>query len=169
MIKGLIKLAYQQKIDVANKGNFEKNVLSVSYGEFLMKSQAYNPEQKFRTFKEMVLNDERANSLHYKTGFAINNFIQDLNKKIPELQDTLGRSFDFEMHKFEIIESDVTNPSAHKVAITYITGVLTFFGNIGEYMLLAEGDKSDQTLSEPVDTFMLKMRNGLTVISYKQV
>ena len=85
MIKGLIKLAYQQKIDVANKGNFEKNVLSVSYEEFLMKSQAYNPEQKFRTFKEMVLNDERANSLHYKTGFAINNFIQDLNKKIPEL------------------------------------------------------------------------------------
>jgi hypothetical protein len=169
MIKGLIKLAYRQKIDVANKGNFEKSVLSISYEEFLMKSQAYNTEQKFRTFKEMVLNDEKANSLHYKTGFAINNLIQELNKKIPELQDTLGKSLDFEMHKFEIIESDITNPAAHKVAITYITGVLTFFGNVGEYMLLAEGDKLDQASSEPVDTFMVKIQDGLTVISYKQV
>jgi len=168
MIRGLIKLAYRQKIDVGNKGNFEKRVLSISYEEFLMKSQAYNPEQKFRTFKEIVLNDERANSLHYKTGFAINNLVQALNKKIPELQDTLGKSLDFEMHKFEIIESDIANPAAHKIAITYITGVLTFLDNVGEYMLLAEGDKSDQTSSEPVDTFMLKIQNNLSVISYKQ-
>ncbi len=53
-----------------------------------MKSQAYDKEQKFKTFKEMVANDPKANSLHYKSGFAIGNLIEQLNKKIPELQDT---------------------------------------------------------------------------------
>ncbi|HXL55795.1 MAG TPA: hypothetical protein VN958_06045 [Chitinophagaceae bacterium] len=167
MQKGLIKLAYRQVIDAGNKGNFERSVLSISYDEFFMKSQAYNKEQKFKTFKEMVANDGRANSLHYKSGFAIGNLIQQLNKKIPELQNALGKSLDFEMHEFEVIDSDITNPGAHKVAITYITGILTFFGNIGEYMLLAEGDKLNQTSTEAVETFLLKVQHGLSVISYQ--
>ncbi len=167
MQKGFIKLAYRQVIDAGNKGNFERSVLSISYDEFFMKSQAYNKEQKFKTFKEMVANDGRANSLHYKSGFAIGNLIQQLNKKIPELQNALGKSLDFEMHEFEVIDSDITNPGAHKVAITYITGILTFFGNIGEYMLLAEGDKLNQTSTEAVETFLLKVQHGLSVISYQ--
>ncbi len=168
MQKGLVKLAYRQVIDADNKGNFEKSVLSISYEEFFMKSQAYDKEQKFKTFKEMVANDPKANSLHYKSGFAIGNLIEQLNKKIPELQDTLGKNLDFEMHSFEVIDSDITNPSAHKVAITYITGILTFYGNMGKYMLLAAGDKLNQTPTEPVETFLLKVQHSLSVISYQQ-
>jgi hypothetical protein len=167
MQKGLIKLAYRQIIDSINKGNFERDVLKISYEEFFMKSQAYNPEKKFKTFKEMVANDGRANSLHYKSGFAIGNLIQQLDQKIPELQDTLGKSLNFEVHQFEIIDSDITNPAAHKVAIIYFTGILTCFGNMGTYMLLAEGDKLNQLPTEPVETFILKLRKGLSVISYQ--
>src|SRR3954447_21468034 len=133
MQKGLIKLAYRQIIDSGSKGKFEKDVLKISYDEFFMKSQAYNQEKKFKTFKEMVANDGRANSLHYKSGFALGNLIQQLNNKIPELQNTLGRSINFNQHLFEIIDSDITNIAAHKVAVTYTTGVLTCFGSIGEY------------------------------------
>src|SRR6476661_8636736 len=165
MLKGLIKLAYRQIIDAGNKENFERSVLEVSYEEFFMKSQAYNQENKFKTFKEMVANDGRANSLHYKSGFAIGTLIQLLNQKIPELQDTLGKSLNFEVHQFEIIDSDITNPTAHKVAITYTTGILTCFGNMGKYMLLAEGDKLTEPSTEPVETFILKMQEGLSVIS----
>ena len=168
MRKGLIKLAYRQIIDAGNKGNFERSVLEVSYEEFFMKSQAYNQENKFKTFKEMVANDGRANSLHYKSGFAIGNLIQRLNQKIPELEDTLGKSVNFEVHQFEIIDSDITNPAAHKVAITYTTGIFTYFGNMGKYMLLAEGDKLNQPPTEPVETFILKAREGLCIISYQQ-
>ncbi len=146
MQKGLIKLAYRQVIDADNKGNFERSVLSIS----------------------MVANDPKANSLHYKSGFAIGNLIEQLNKKIPELQDTLGKNLDFEMHAFEVIDSDITNLSAHKVAITYITGILTFYGNMGEYMLLAAGDKLNQTSTEPVETFLLKVQHSLSVINYQQ-
>jgi len=167
MRKGLIKLAYKQVIDADSKGNFEKSILSLSYEEFFMKSQAYNQEQKFKTFREMVADNGKANSLHYKSGFAIGSLIQQLDKKIPILQDSLGKSLNFEMHEFEIIDSDITNPAAHKVAITYITGILTYFGNMGKYMLLAEDDKLNQT-SEPVATFMVKMREGLSIINYHQ-
>ena len=167
MQKGLIKLAYRQIIDSGNKGNFERDVLKISYEEFFMKSQAYNQEKKFKTFKEMVANDGKANSLHYKSGFAIGNLIEQLNQKIPELQDTLGKTLNFEAHRFEIIDSDITNPPAHKVAITYFTGVLTCFENMGEYLLLAEGDKLNQSITELVETFILKMREGLSIISYQ--
>jgi len=152
MQKGLIKLAYRQVIDAGSKGNFEKSILSVSYNEFFMKSQAYNKEQKFKTFKEMVANDGKANSLHYKSGFAIGNLIEQLNNKIPELQDTLGKSVDFEMHEFEIIDSDITNPAAHKVAIVYFTDIFTLFGNMAEYLLLAKGN---QSVNDSAETFVL--------------
>jgi hypothetical protein len=167
MQKGLIKLAYRQIIDFGSKGNFEKDILKISYEEFFMKSQAYNQEKKFKTFKEMVANDGKANSLHYKSGFAIGNLVEQLNQKIPDLSDALGKNLHFEMHKFEIIDSDITNPASHKVSITYFTGILTFFGNMGEYLLLAEGDKLNQSPTELVETFILKMREGLSVISYQ--
>jgi hypothetical protein len=168
MQTGLVKLAYRQIIDSSNRGNFERDVLKTSYEEFFIKSQAYNQEKKFKTFKEMVANDGKANSLHYKSGFAIGNLIQQLNQKIPELQDALGKSLNFEVDQFEIIDSDITNPASHKIAITYFTGILTYFGNMGEYLLLAEGDKLNQSLREPVETFILKMREGLSVIAYQQ-
>jgi hypothetical protein len=168
MQKGLIRLAYQQIIDASSKSGFERSVASTSYNEFIMKAQAYNPEQKWKTFKELVAHDPKANSLHYKSGFAIGNIIQQLNNKIPVLQDALGRGINFSEHLFEILDSDITTPAAHKVAITYLTGVLTYFGNIGEQMLLAEGDRLDRTEAGPVQTFMLKMQSGLSIFSYQQ-
>jgi hypothetical protein len=165
MQKGLVKLAYRQVISADSKGSFERNVLNTSYEEFFMKSQAYNQEQKFKTFKEMVANDAKANSLHYKSGFAIVTFMQQLNNKIPGLHDVLDKSLSFEGYMFEIIDSDITNVAAHKVAITYTTGTFTYFGTIGDYLLLAEGDKLNE--AEPIETLTLKMQNGLSIISYQ--
>ena len=167
MQKGLVKLAYRQVINADSKGSFERNVLNTSYEEFFMKSQAYNQEQKFKTFKEIVANDAKANSLHYKSGFAIGTLIQQLNNKIPELRDALDKSLSFEGYMFEIIDSDITNAAAHKVAIIYTTGTFTCFGTIGDYLLLAEGDKLNQPESEPIETVTLKMQNGLSIFSYQ--
>ena len=44
MSKALIKITYRQVIDAASTGNLERNILSASYNEFLLKSQAYNTE-----------------------------------------------------------------------------------------------------------------------------
>ena len=71
MSKATIKLAYRQVIDASSKSSFEKNVFNASYSEFLIKSQAYNLERKYKTFSEMKAALERTNSLHYNSGFVI--------------------------------------------------------------------------------------------------
>jgi hypothetical protein len=117
MAKALIKLAWKQVIDVKSGGDFEHKVFNASYQEFLLKSQAYNMDRKFKTFTEMKINDGRANSLHYKLSFAVGHFIAGLNNKIPGLRDNSGNNPAFEVPRFELVESDITDKTSHKVAI----------------------------------------------------
>ncbi|MFT3909434.1 MAG: hypothetical protein QM737_08425 [Ferruginibacter sp.] len=168
MSKALIKIAYRQVMDASAQNSFEKNVLQFSYEEFKMKSQVYNPEGKFKTFSELKANDGRANSLHYKSGFAVIGFIDSLNKQIPYLTDTLGQTVLFNSYKFEVIESDITNKLLHKVAITYYSDSLVLFEIIGDCILLAPADKVIESENESVETFMVKMQHGLSVSHYKE-
>ncbi len=161
-----IKIAYRQIIDASSQTNFERNVFNASYNEFLLKSQAYNPEKKFKTFTELKANDGRANSLHYKSSFAVVSFINNLNNQIPNLQDTLGQNIRFETYKFEVIESSITDKTVHKVAIIYFTDTLTLFEIIGDYILLGV-DKLNNVSDEPVETFLLKMHPNLSIVNYQ--
>ncbi len=70
-------------------------MLDTSYDEFLLKSQAYNTESKFKTFSEMKKAEGRANSLQYKSGFGAFALIESLNNIIPGLQVTLGKPLHF--------------------------------------------------------------------------
>jgi hypothetical protein len=169
MEKALIKIAYKQVIDASSHGAFEQNVFNYSYNELWLKSQVYNPEGKFKTFTQLKANDGRANSLHYKSGFAIGGFVALLQNKIPIVQGSLGENILFSSHKFEVIESDVGDKAMHKIAIHYITGTLSFYGNIGEYMLLATGDHLSGQRDEAVETFSLKMQDNLSIVSYQPV
>jgi len=166
MAKALIKLAYRQVIDINSESDFEKNVFHASYQEFLLKSQAYNPEQKFKTFAALKQHDGRANSLHYKLGFAVGNFIGTLNNTIPLLCDNAGRGLKFEVPRFELIASDITNKTDHKIAINYCTGIFTLLNIAGEYLVLAAGDATDQ---QTVETFTLKMQPELSIVFYKDL
>ena len=167
-MKAYIKISFRQIIDATSTGNFEKNILRVSYNEFVLKAQAYNHENKFKTFQQLAQNDGRANSLHYKSGFAIVQFIKALNNKMPCLEDSLGRPLVFSSHKFEILSSDLADSSQHKIAITYMTDTLTLYGNMGDYLLLANSDYLPSA-DKPVDTFVLKMQEGLAIFSYREI
>ncbi|MEO6523611.1 MAG: hypothetical protein ABIN91_18150 [Mucilaginibacter sp.] len=85
MAKALIKLAYKQVINTLSVSDFEQKVFNISYQEFLMKSQAYNIDGKFKTFEEIKTNDGRANSLHYKLSIAVTHIVEELCNKIPGL------------------------------------------------------------------------------------
>ena len=159
-----IKICYKQVIDASSTGDFEKQVLKASYEEFLLKSQAYNMEGKFKTFTQLKANDGRANSLHYKLGFAVGYFIDKLNKNIPELRDNLDNAISFDIARFELIESDITDMAAHKIAINYITTNLILCSMIGEYLVLAKGNANPD---EAVDTFTLKMQPYLSISNYR--
>jgi hypothetical protein len=160
----LVKLAYKQVIDASADTSFERSIFHASYDEFLLKSQTYNMQQKYKTFSELKANDGRANSLHYECSFAIIGFVAQLKKQIPNLKDNLGNSIAFDIPQFELIESDINDRMAHKVAINYITDTLTLCGTMGEYLLLAKGHVH---ANEPFETFMVKMQPNLAIVSYQ--
>lgn len=166
MAKALVKFAYRQVIDATATGSFEKSVFNATYDEFLLKSQAYNIDRRFDTFNEMRQNDGRANSLHYKLSFSALHLLHALDNKIPDLKDNAGKPILFEVPKFELIESSMSDKSAHQLAINYCTGLFTLMSFAGEYLILAEGDMSDR---EMADTFTLKMQPELSVVFYKEL
>ena len=168
MERALIQLAYRQVITEPCKSPFEQNVLLVSYNEFLLKSQAYNIERKFNTFREMVNQDGRANSLHYKLSFPVLPFMEQLQKKIPLLKDNAGKNIVFDTWQFELVDSDITNRSRHTIAINYYTDIITVIETLGKYMLLAAGDRSDNLTDIP-DCFVLKMQEGLSITKFQQL
>jgi hypothetical protein len=170
MAKAHIKLAYRQVIDVSSIGSFEKKVFHDSYTEFLMKIQAYNPGNKFTMFSEIVANDGRANSLHYKTSFAVLHHIETLQNKIPVLEDESGRiKIPFSIPEFKLLESDITDKSLHKVSITYITDTITLIDSFGEYLLLALGDQAQPIGNQGLESFTIKMQDNLSIVNYKEI
>ena len=166
MCKAKVKLIYRQVMDETSSSPFEKAILQASYQEFLLKSQAYNREGKFKTFSKMKANDGRANSLHYKLDFSVGHFIARLDHKIPLVKDNLGNKLSFETARFELIESHIEDISLHKVAINYETSELCLVELLGEYMLLTADNPAD---SEQLQTFVLRMQPALSIVSYQQI
>lgn len=166
MYKAKIRLIYKQVIEASTKNGFERAIISASYQEFLLKSQAYNPGGKLKTFTRMKDNDEGASSLHYKLSFPVLPFIDQLNHKIPVLTDTLGNNVLFENAAFELIESNTDTISAHKVALNYQTETLGLIDFMGEYLLLSKGIQEDNS---PAETFVIRMQPGLSISSYEHV
>ncbi|HNP21988.1 MAG TPA: hypothetical protein PKM63_05390 [Panacibacter sp.] len=166
MQKALIKLIYRHIINSNASSGIEKLVFDASYSEFLLKSQAYNKDLRFQRFLQMKDADGRANSLHYKTSFAVIHIIEDFHNKIPFLQNTLGGNIAFDNFHFELVESSISDKSVHQLAINFITGDLTLIEVMGDYLLLSEGDKRILTTGNAIETFMLKMQAGLSIMSY---
>jgi hypothetical protein len=166
MAIALIKLAYRQVINIKDEGDFEKKVFNATYREFLLKSQAYNLEGKFKTFTRLKANDGRANSLHYKLSFTIGSFLKELGNKMPGLKDNNGDSLVFEGFGFELVESNIEDKATHEVAIKYNTGTFTVLNTIGEYLVLAKCDVKPEDAHE---TITVKMQPGLSIVSYKEI
>jgi len=154
-------------------GWFEQGVINASFNEFLNSSPQYNPGLNCTTFGQMVVSDEKANSLHYKCGCSLAPYIDSLKNNIPDITDNQGGRVKFKTHQFKIIHSDVHDISEHKVALIYATDVLTLLDSTDEYMLLAYGNKEkDLTLmpESPIEnTFILKLAPELSIFSFEVI
>jgi len=166
MFRAKVKLIYRQEISERSECQFEKVVFNASYQEFLLKSQAYNPDRRFKTFSQMKENDGRANSLHYKLGFSVLHFISLLNNKIPVLTDNMGEKISFVTPRFELIESHIEDSSQHKAAIFYETGELLLIEFLGEYLLLSGEHKAE---NETASTFIVQLQPNLSIVTYQGI
>jgi hypothetical protein len=166
----LITISFKQIIDATMQGWFEKGVINSSYEEFVLKSQLYNPEMKFKTFLEMKTNNPKADSLNYKCGFPLIPFINLLKNEIPGLKNNNYEHIKFRTHQFEIINSDITNKLAHTVSITYFTEQLSLIDSFGDYLLLAYGNKFSENESKQIEnTILLKIGVMVSIASYQSI
>jgi len=166
MKKNIVQFCYCQLIDASATNAFEKDIFEDSYNEFQLQSQAYNNSGSIARFDEMVQNNPKANSLHYKVGFAVGLYIQKLKGAIPGLVDECNNPVFFTRHEFKIIESQTDNRQAHIVAICYFTDAYWLLKNFGEYMVLAP-ETSDE--NKPILTFTLKMQPHLSIVCFADV
>lgn len=167
MPKAIIRLAYNQVIDLHSEGKFEKKVFYDTYAAVLMQSQNYNSGRKLRTLEEMIEENPKAISLNYKVGFAIALAIKSLNNIIPGLTDSLSiNKIQFESYTFHVIASDIKDKKLHKVAIIYRTAMYSLLDLIGENMILANGDLTFQSENPHMEVLMIKMQPSLSICSW---
>lgn len=164
--KGIIRLCYRKVIDASSKKTWDKYVFESTCKEFIMQAQFYNQEKKYNTFGEIIMNVPTAEKLHFLVSAAVTGYIQQLKGIIPDILNNLGKHFlSFKDWKFEIINSDIKNKAAHKVAINFFSEPLTWYDTIDNYLLLSHlnGEKTDDGLL----THLLQLQPFLSIHSLK--
>lgn len=163
-----IRLTYRQLIDHTASSEFEKAIFEDSYAELLMQAQRYNKDNQFTRLRDIIGHDPKANSLHYKVGFAVGLYIRQLNQSVPGLTDTLGNlAIPFSEYAFALVDSDLSHKQQHLVSITYISGPLLFFGSVGNNLIVSSDNVSVLEQQGWASTFLLPLYEGLTISEYR--
>ena len=138
MQKGMIRLCYRKVIDVHSVKPWDKLVFESTYTEFLMQSQFYNQDKKYFSFGEIITHVPAAEKLHFLVSAAVIGYLQQLQGRIPDLVNNLGRLFlPFKNFRFEIINSDIKDKSKHQVAINFFTDPLVWHDTVNNMLLLS--------------------------------
>ena len=166
MTPARIRLAFRQVIDASTaRTDFEKAVFTDSYHEFRVQIQSYNADNQFTTWQQVRAAVPQSDpTLPIRVGFAIGLYVGELNGQIPGLTDALGQPVAFIEHQFALIDSDITDRTKHRVALTYLTDTLTWLGTVGNYLLLTADDGRNAT--DAIDTFMVAMQPNLSIALY---
>ena len=133
-----ITLCYRKIIDASATRPWDKLVLDDSYRELRMQAQYFNQGNKYRTFGELLHYVPAAERLHGLVGGAIVGHLQQLSGLVPDVLDNLGRRFlRFENFQFELINSDLLDPSKHQVAVNFFSETLVWQATVGPYLVAA--------------------------------
>lgn len=153
-----IRLACRQVIDATTPDAFSQAVFQKTYAEFRVQQQSFSKGLPMYTWGEIQTTIPKANpALPFKVSFALGGIMQGLKGKIPGLKDALGdEPVRYAHYRFELLASDAREPSAHRVAIVYVTEELVLHQAIGENLVLT-GENG---------TFLLPLRQGVSVVAY---
>ena len=144
-----------------------KVCVNSTYAEFLMQSQYYNQEKKYRSFSEIIQNVPGAEKLHFLVSAAIVGYLKQLDGIVPDVLNNLGKHFlTFTDYRFEIINSDIKNKTSHQVAINFFSEPLTWYDTLGGYLLVSSlnGEKSE----DDILTHLVQLQPFLSIYSIKE-
>lgn len=150
-----IKLAYRIVIDQSSAFLWDKYVFEDTFKEYQMQSQQFNSEaNKKNTFRELISENEKAVQLHFLTGIAASGYVEQLKGNFHRVTDVLGNNyFPFINYQLDIINTDVTDSTKHKIGMTFYSPLLNYFGIIEGNYLVSKNieDKNEyETLMFPV-------------------
>ena len=151
-----ITLCYRKIIDTSATRPWDQLVLNDSYRELRMQAQYFNQAKKYRTFGELLHYVPSADRLHGLASGAIVGYLQQLGGVVPDVLDNLGRRFlRFDRFQFEIINSDLLDPSKHQVAVNFFSEPLRWLATAGPYLIAAPEAPAGKAPA-PVHTFQLQ-------------
>ena len=168
MEKRIIRLLYRKVIDINSQKPWEKHVFNDSYAEFLMQAQLYNRDKKYSSFGELVAYVPNAEKLHFLVSGSVIGHLQQLNGKIPDILNNLGRLFlPFNSYRFEIVNSDIRDKSKHQVAVNFFSVPVNWYDTI-DNQLLVSVEEQTETAGDEILTDMFAMQPFLSICSLKK-
>ena len=164
--KSKIRLAYRLVIDNSSTFVWDKYVFEDTYQEYLLQHQQFNSKENPKnTFRELLSENEKAVQLHYLVGISADNYVQQLKGNLYRITDILGNNyFPFTNYRFDIINTDITDISKHKIGITFYSPLLTYLGMIDNHFLLSKNTGE----SNEFETFMIAAQANLSVCYLKE-
>jgi hypothetical protein len=157
-----IRFCYRKIIDNNSTKAWERLVFEDSYAEFKMQGQRFNIAG-VNSFGEMLQKNTAAEQLHFLVSGAALGYVQQLNGKIPDVVNSLGRQFlPFINFRFEIINSDIKDVSKHTVAINFFSEPVNWIDSIGDTMLLNINNEKE---NNELLTHMLTLQPYLSICS----
>jgi len=166
-MKRIVRFCYRKIIDASSENQWDKYVFESSYKEFLMQSQFYNQEKKYNSFSELINNIPSSEKLHFLVSTSVIGYLKQLNGIIPGITNNLGKQFlKFNNFQFEIIESDIKNKQAHRIAINFYSDHMNWHDTIDNYLLVSyigEDKTEEGTL-----THLLQLQPFFSIYSLKE-
>ena len=159
----IITLAYRKVIDASSPKPWDKLVLADSYRELRMQAQLYNPGGQYRTFGELLHHVPAADKLHFLVGGSVGGYVQQLKGLVPDIVNNVGRYFvKFSRYQFELINSDLHDPSKHQIALNFYSEPLHWHDTIGTYLLVSDAAAPAQASGE-ILTHLVQLQPYLTI------
>jgi hypothetical protein len=165
MQEQIIRLCYRKIIDASSPKAWERYVFDDTYAEFTLQAQLFNQEKKYRSFAQILHHVPNADQLHFLVSAAITGYVEQLQERVPDVTNSLGKLFlAFKHYRFEIINSDIREKVKHQVAINFYSEPLTWLATIGNQILVTSAHKTenDERLTD-----MFFMQPSLSIYSIR--
>jgi len=164
----IIQIAYRKIITAKSTSAWEQFVFEDSFKEFRMQFQFYNTANSYATFSKLLADNPTADKLHFLVSAAVTGYIAQLGGKIPDVQNTLGKTFlAFHLYRFEIIDSNIHNKNDHRIAIIFYSEPLQWIDSIGDQLLLST-DTVNDSIESAIQTEFLKLQPFISIHSFQQ-
>jgi len=155
-----IRLAYRVVIDSTATQAWDRYIFEDTYREYTMQQQLFNStEAPKNTFRELLSDNPKAEQLHFLAGMAAESYVAQLKGQFYRVADVLGTTyFPFTGYRLDIVNTDITDSSRHKVGITFYSPELVYFGIINNCYLISKdisgGHSGHETLMFPAQPML---------------